>query len=406
MKIKSLKLENFRGKAALNLTLGARLTLLMGINGSGKTTILDALAIGLGTIATQLPGVAGVSFKKQGEILERDHQKAPYARVSVETTTGLHWDRLQRRDQTLATARDIVPSYGTRQLEHFIEEAILTPLRSGEEVEIPVFAYYGVSRALLDLPKSRKGFPKQHSRFDALAGALNATSRFKSAFVWFYNKENEETRLQRDRRSFDVTLKELDAVRTAIKRMFDDVAEPQVTLNPLRFVVRHGGQQLDLDQLSDGYKTLLALVIDLSARMSMANPHLDDPLGVEAIVMIDEVDLHLHPAWQQHIIGDLLRTFPNTQFVLTTHSPFIVGSTNNYLKRFKIRTDLIEDLEISRLLPLDPKDVTAYAITESGEESLMDERRGLLDDRLLDCFNTMTRRYEYMRDIEWEERRS
>jgi len=70
------------------------------------------------------------------------------------------------------------------------------------------------------------------------------------------------------------------------------------------------GETLDLMQLSDGYKTLLGLVVDLSMRMGLANSHLDDPLKAEAVVMIDEVDLHLHPSWQRRVLGDLLRHSP------------------------------------------------------------------------------------------------
>ena len=403
MKLKSLHLENFRANALLHLTLGTRLTLLMGVNGSGKTSILDSLAIGLGAVPTRLPGVAGITFKKRGDIRQQDNRLAPYPRIRLETTDGLRWDRLQRRDQSRATAKALPSRIGTALLDRQIDEFILGPLNQGQPFDLPVFAFYGVSRALLDLPLSRKGFPQAHQRFEALADALNATSRFKAAFVWFYNKENEETRLQREQRSFDVTLKELDAVRTAIMRMFPDVTTPQVKLNPLRFTVQQGGETLDIAQLSDGYKTLLGLVIDLSARMAMANPHHVDPLTAEAIVMIDEVDLHLHPAWQRRVIGDLLVTFPKTQFILTTHSPYVVGSINNHLKRHRIQALSIAPEDIRNLFPLDPAEVAAYALTQEGAETLIDPRHGLIDDRLLDQFSAMTDQYEAMRDIEWDQ---
>ena len=79
-----------------------------------------------------------------------------------------------------------------------------------------------------------------------------------------------------------------------------------------------------LDQLSGGYRIMLALAADLARRMAQGNPHLDDPLQAEAIVLIDEVDLHLHPSWQQRVLTDLARTFPNTQFIISTHSPQVL----------------------------------------------------------------------------------
>jgi len=270
--------------------------------------------------------------------------------------------------------------------------------------DLPVIAYYGVSRALLEVPLRRRGFPRQYSRLEALSGALQADSRFKSAFMWFYNKENEEHRLQKERKSFDVTLPELNAVREAISRMMPDISEPHIALNPLRFAVRRGTEELDIMQLSDGYKTLLGLVIDLSVRMAQANPHRDNLLDAEAVVLIDEIDLHLHPTWQQRVVEDLLRTFTNTQFVLTTHSPFIVESINNLMKRHRI-SSLPMDEEIKLLLPLDPSDCSAYLMTESdGAVSILDEELGLFQDKLLDCFNELSQTYEAMRDLEWEHR--
>ncbi|GGX98664.1 ATPase [Litchfieldella qijiaojingensis] len=406
MKLKYLTLENFRAKPSLSMKLGQRLTLLMGANGSGKTTLLDGIAIGLGEILTYLPSVSGMTFKKQGDIHQRDNHLAPYTRITLETSQGLAWDRLQRRDNSRKTAGEIPPGLGVKALKQHLDNTVIDPWAAGESFELPVFAYYGVSRALLDLPSSRKGFPKSHERFDALANALNADTRFKSAFVWFYNKENEEHRLQKQHKSFDVTLPELDAVRRAIMRLFPDLSEPHIELNPLRFAVKQQGEWLNIAQLSDGYQTLLGLVIDLSSRMAMANPHLDDPLASEAVVMIDEVDLHLHPEWQQRVVGDLLATFPNTQFIVTTHSPFIVEALNNHLKRSQIDGLEIPSDDIRSLLPLSPEEVAAYFITPSDAHSLMAPDVGLLDDKLLSHFNDINRLYDEMRDIQWEHRAS
>ena len=236
---------------------------------------------------------------------------------------------------------------------------------------------------------------------EALDGALESQSSFKSAFIWFYNKENEEHRLQKAQRSFDVTLKELDAVRRAITQTFPDISNPHIELNPLRLAVTLNGETLDLMQLSDGYKTLLGLVIDLSMRMGLANPHLDDPLSAEAVVMIDEVDLHLHPSWQRRVLADLLRTFNNTQFIVTTHSPFIVESLNNHLKRHQLGITATGEPEIDALVPLSPQDVRAYVMENSVKHSLMDEQSNLVDDTLLQHFNAINVVYDRMRDIEW-----
>ena len=404
MKLTQLTLENFRGKETLDIKLGARLTLLLAANGGGKTSILDAISIGLGEALTHLPQVSGLTFKKTGDIYQHNNKMAPYARITLHTANGVAWDRMTRRDKSVATTRLIPVGLGVKALRQFLDESIIDPLNSGDVFRLPIFAYYGVSRALLNVPLTRKGFTHQHARFESLANALNADSRFKSAFVWFYNKENEEHRLQKAQKSFEISLKELDCVRQAVQRVFPDLAEPHIELNPLRFVIKQGTEWFNITQLSDGYKTLLGMVIDLSARMAMANPHLDDPLAAEAIVMIDELDLHLHPQWQQRIAGDLLKAFPNSQFIVSTHSPYIVEAVNNHLKRHTIRDLKLNDAGIEALYPLNPADVSAYFLNPDEAQPLLDHSLGLLDDRLLENFNNISKLYEQMRNLEWEHR--
>jgi predicted ATP-binding protein involved in virulence len=401
MNISNLVIDNFRSKEHLQIQLGSKLTLLVGENGTGKTSILDAIAIGLGAVLTHLPKVSGISFKKT-DLRQNNNQLSPYTRIRIETTEGIVWDRTDRRDKSKKTSTTVPAGIGLQKLRKFLDEQIINPFNENQDFQLPVYSYYGVSRALLDVPLRRRGFPKTHQRFEALENALNAVSRFKSAFVWFYNKENEEQRKQKELKSFDYRLPELEAVRNAISKMFPDITEPHIMLNPLRFAVKKGEEILDITQLSDGYKTLLSLVIDLAARMALANPGITNPLNSPAIVLIDEIDLHLHPEWQRRVIGDLTTVFTKTQFILTTHSPYIVESVNNHLQRYHIADMTINELEIQQIAPLSPKEVTAYFITDSGEYSLMDSEIQLLDDKLIHPFNKLSELYDRMRDIQWE----
>ena len=401
MKLQTLTMENFRACEQLELELGSRLTVLLGNNGSGKTSVLDGIAIGLGAVLTHLPSVSGITFRKSGDIRQQGNLLAPYTRIGLEMPNRLKWDRVKRRDKSKITAMATPPPVGLKGLEAYLDESVIDRLNAGEEYELPIMAYYGVSRAVLEVPLRRKGFPKEHTRLEALSQSLEAQSSFRSAFIWFYNKENEEHRLQKEKRSFDVTLKELDAVRRAINQVFPDISNPHIELNPLRLAVTINGETLDLMQLSDGYKTLLGLVIDLSMRMGLANPHLKDPLSAEAVVMIDEVDLHLHPSWQQRVLADLLRTFSNTQFILTTHSPFVVEALNNHLKRGKLGELPTQDKEIDSLIPLSTIEVRAYLMENGAKHLLIDEETGLVDDALLEHFNQINVLYDRMRDFEW-----
>lgn len=401
MKLEHLTLENFRACERLDLELGRRLTVLLGSNGSGKTTVLDAISVGLGAVLTHLPTVTGISFKSSGDIRQFNNIQAPYTRIELTAADGLKWDRIKRRDKSKTTAKKVPQATGLKALESYLDQNVIDRLNAGEDYQVPMMAYYGVSRAVLQVPLRRKGFPKSHTRLEALKQALDAHSSFKDAFIWFYNKENEENRLQKDKRDFDITLKELDAVRTAIQSIFPEVCNPHIETTPLRLAVTINGETLDVMQLSDGYKTLLGLVIDLGIRMGLANPHLDNPLTAQAVVMIDEVDLHLHPSWQRRVLGDLLRTFPNTQFILTTHSPFVVETLNNHLKRQQLGDAPVGQSEIDSLLPLATDDVRVYRMENSQKQSLVDEASGLIDNTLLPDFNEINRLYDAMRDIEW-----
>lgn len=403
MKIRKLVLDNFRCFERLKLDLGETVNLLIGDNGSGKTAIIDALSIGLGPIATHLPDIGGISFKKY-DLQEADGVKKPFTRVFMESFDGIQWDVTQHRDKSPQTRRPIPSACGTKQLLAVLNESILNRSNSGLDFDIPVFASYGVSRAILDIPLRRKGFQRYPSRFSALSGALQADRRFRSAFIWFYTMENQEHRLQKAKRDFDATLKELDVVRNAISTIFPDLSDPHIAINPLRFMLRQDGELLYLDQLSDGYKTMLGLIIDLASRFAMANIHLPDPLVSEAIVMIDEIDLHLHPAWQQRIIGDMLKTFPNTQFIFTTHSPFILEALNNHLKREKICNLTIGDQDLRGIVPLNQSLAKAYIMENKTATSILDESSGLIDDKFLHVFNDINAIYDRMRDLEWEHR--
>ena len=163
----------------------------------------------------------------------------------------------------------------------------------------------------------------------ALKDALAARPSFPELFTWFYAKENDELREQKQHRDSDYQRRDLSAVRGAIASMLDGVTDPRVEMDPLRFSVSVGSEEgssttLELDQLSGGQRAVLALAADLAWRMAQGNPHLDEPLRSEAIVLIDEVELHLHPSWQQRILNDLRRTFPNAQFIVSTHSPQVL----------------------------------------------------------------------------------
>ena len=319
MKLERVTIENYRAIDQLTLPLDPSLTVFHGDNAHGKTSILSAIAVGLGRIPTLLPAVSGIDFRGT------DRRGLRPLRVELTTSEGVVWDR--RRTFGRITRRAITK----RSLKEVVDAIVSADRDKQEPLDLPIVAFYDTDRAVFDQPRRRRGFKTEFPRYAALQGALSAQTDFKDFFKWFYAKENEELRQQRERVNFSYRLPDLEAVRRAIESMVPEVSGPRIELGPLRFVVsvtsepgKRESETLSLDQLSGGYRIVLALAADLARRMAQGNPHQADPLASEAIVLIDEVDLHLHPSWQQRVLTDLLRTFPNTQFIVSTHSPQVL----------------------------------------------------------------------------------
>jgi predicted ATP-binding protein involved in virulence len=109
-----------------------------------------------------------------------------------------------------------------------------------------------------------------------------------------------------------------------MSELLEGFGDLRVEEDPLRLIVNKAGYPLDIAQLSDGERSFLAVVTDLCRRLTLANPGLDDPLQGEGVVLIDELELHLHPKWQRTVIEKLRSLFPRLQFIGTTHSPFVI----------------------------------------------------------------------------------
>ena len=327
MKLKHVEIENYRAIETLDLPLDPDLTVLHGDNGHGKTSVLSAIAAGLGSIPMLLPEVSGIGFRKT------DRRGQRPLRVALHTLDGIEWERRMAGQRILTRHRLLREVTRRRSLREVLNAIVAADREGVKPIDLPIVAFYDTDRAVFDAPHRRRDFKTEFPRYAALEGALTPRANFKEFFKWFYAMENEEVREQKERRDWYYHLKELSAIRKAIKRMVRGVSDPRIKLRPLRFVVSMESgagkkEELALDQLSGGYRIMLALAADLARRMAQGNPHLDDPLQSEAIVLIDEVDLHLHPKWQQHVLTDLTRTFPNTQFIVSTHSPQVLTTVH------------------------------------------------------------------------------
>ena len=324
MHIEQLTLTQFRGAKDLPLVLHDRMNVFVGMNGSGKSSLLDASAILLSWLINRIK----TSSASGRPISEVDIQNGSgYASLLMKLgnyAKSYEWSLVKYRKGRHQDEKS--------SLQALSELAAVLKKRFSAcdgVVNLPLFVYYPVNRAVLDIPLRIR----EKHRFDVLSAyddALTGGSNFRTFFEWFREREDLENE---NRKYTDQLVKpegyqfpdpQLEAVRHALGMFMPEFGGLTVRRNPLRMEVEKNGQQLTVNQLSDGEKCMMALVGDLARRLAIINPIRDNPLDGEGIILVDEIDLHLHPKWQRMIVTKLQEVFPNCQFLVSTHSPHVM----------------------------------------------------------------------------------
>ncbi len=332
MRVTKLELSHFRGARHVELTLDSKLNVFVGVNGAGKTSVLDAIALMLSWAVARIQ-----SAKSKGrELHENDiHNSKWYAHMTLtgvfhglEGEQELSWRLVKTRKGGNPKERpaDAPLQSSFRSLDAWADRMRDDIGASNAALNLPLFVYYPVNRAVqsvsLKVPALQR-FDLLEAYDDALSGSAN----FRTFFEWYRNREDLENEQRAEAESFQPD-RQLEAVRRAIRAFLPELSSIAVKRNPLRMEVATNRGKQRIDQLSDGEKGLFAMIGDLARRLAIANPTLSDPLGGNGIILIDEIELHLHPAWQRMIVPKLTRTFPNCQFIITTHSPQVLGEVD------------------------------------------------------------------------------
>ena len=317
MRVNSIDITDFRGIPELHLEFPGQVNVLVGVNGVGKSAVLDCAAIMLSRLIGRIRSSKGTGrYFTLSDINNRAQRTRNEIEISFEGKP-LRWTVVKtRRGKTKQTISGLVEL--RREVELFRSK-----LADDESSRLPLAVYYPVNRAVLDIPlRIRKRHP-----FDRLAAYDQALSgewsSFRVFFEWFREREDLENEQRLENPEFRDP--QIQAVRTATEKFLAGFKGLKVRRSPLRMIVDKDKEELIVTQLSDGEKCTLAMAGDLARRMAIANPLMRDPLEADAVVLIDEIDLHLHPAWQRRLIPALTRTFPRCQFLLSTHSPPILS---------------------------------------------------------------------------------
>ncbi|WP_289097655.1 retron Ec78 anti-phage system effector ATPase PtuA [uncultured Pseudoalteromonas sp.] len=393
----SLSLYNFRCFTDFNISFDDRLTVIIGDNGSGKTSLVEAIS----KVLTWF-----------NNIIENKQTARPInlADVNVnakdysEIVTNFSLNTKTKFEASLLKSAPTGDAGRSSQVDDIKKVAKM--YKDGSEnnknIHIPFLAYYSVERSDFKLTQtvsekaSKDTIP---NRFSAVHSALEGSGNledFSELYIELVNlaegEISEEVRVLREQiKVYEELIKEaygdnelpeddrigsllkekkseltfalknacskkhqlhLSMVNKAIDNIVPDVKDFKVdrTTGKLKLLVSNFGNVVNISQLSQGQKTLVALVGDIARRLVTLNPDIDNPLEAEGIIVIDEVELHLHPRWQQEVLSGLMKTFKNIQFIVTTHSPQVLNHIESKYKiiRFEnngghINKEIVED---------------------------------------------------------------
>lgn len=370
MYINKLSLENYRRFSHFEIEFDKRCNVLVGINASGKSTILDAASIALGAyfLGFKVDNVRANSIQKE-DVRQQSHDLESKIDVQPQFPCtvfaqgiidgeNLTWKRSLEKSggkTTYASAREM--SLHSSDVQRRVQEG-------DSELILPLISYYGTGRLWAQMSESQNKAVKASNRLSGYIDCLSAKANEHLLNQWFYQTTMQGLEELQDNPSAK-PLPELEAVKSVLARLIE--ATGAFVDVDIRYSARRAGLEIEyrtpveseglegqeevigeesqsrrerirnprevlmVSQLSDGYRNTLSMVADIAYRMAVLNPQLRGAAIAETpgIVLIDEIDLHLHPGWQQHILPDLMELFPQVQFIVTTHAPAVISSVES-----------------------------------------------------------------------------
>lgn len=337
MKLQKLEITNFKVFEDVSLSMNGRSVIFFGMNGAGKSTILSAICNIFRVFLFQLTPAQSKAFGKFND--DMIHQSADHLGMKAIIDLDENHSFLLERQYNASkkNKREAEPTFSRSSYAKF-KDSFEKMYLSSDDDGMPIFVYYGTNRAVLDFP-DRIRHSHNFDKLSAIERAMDHKLDFRTFFEWYRDQEADEVMVAKESGNLNYVDPSLAHVRKAIEAMMGDVSNLRVKRNPVRLVVDKGGRELRVDLLSDGEKCTLALLGDLARRLILANPNSDNPLEGRGIVLIDEIELHMHPQWQRCILHVLRKAFPNVQFIVTTHSPQVLGEANNDFEVVALRLD-------------------------------------------------------------------
>lgn len=327
MFLSKIHIENFKGIQKADFSFSEHVNLIVGNNGTGKTSILEAIAVALGGFLAGVQGVDTIHFSKEEIRRETQLLGTGSSNILYQTPVKVDVNVLidgenyfySRQKKSVSSSRSTIePREICKKAESMVADV---------KSILPVISYQSFSR--ISNQKKDKWvdpFSADFSRVVGYTDCLEEASNTKMLTNWC--KKMDHISWQQGKE-----IVEYEVVKHAVAQFMQVMMDKEniqifydKRTEELMYVC--DSERLPLRLLSSGFRTMLGMVLDIAYRMAILNPDLLDQiiLSTPGIVLIDEIDMHLHPNWQWKIIKALQTTFPKVQFIATTHSPIIVAS--------------------------------------------------------------------------------
>lgn len=398
MRINEIAITNFKGFEHKSFSFAPHMTVLIGDNGTGKTSILDALSFVLGTFFL---GVDGVSTRPLKQHEKRRKMVSPES-IEIQLPFRIYAQyTFEKQEDSFYRETNKVEGGSTdwKHASALINRAkeLIQQVRNPEKnpINLPLIAYYGTERLSAEMHQ-KQAYAKQGSRLDGYYAALDPRSIKRKFLGWFKTFEDSALKFKKDKTLYNAFTEAI----TGMVKEWQHIHyswEADDMLGQLE-----NGEWVPFSMLSDGYRNIVRLAADIAYRAIKLNPHLGENAvkETEGVVLIDELDMHLHPKWQKTVVDDFKRTFPKIQFIVTTHSPFIVQSlrSNEMInldgevdeQPFTKSIEEIAEDEMSvenvrrskRFLKMQELAATYFDLIENGKTSKNDEETRVIKEQL------------------------
>lgn len=383
MYLKKIHMENYKAIEKLDIDLKSGVNLLIGDNGAGKTSVLEGIAVALGGL---LVNVAGVSTKN---IVKDDVRMNIKPMGDSSTTieycepvlTGCTLCVTEEQDFTWNRIKEEVSATHTK-IDDKNVCVWMKKLTNNSDTTLPLISFQSAARAW----RVRRGDfgnelkKKIDDRRCGYIGCLDSSMDVKSIQQWCLKQEVV--------RSNKGTVREYEMFKNIVASFMKEINEltmvPSIYYSPQfdELVYKEDKTEMPISKLSAGYQSLLWMIMDLAYRVCMLNPELESKDQIMGIVLIDEIDLHLHPKWQWNVTDALRKTFASVQFIIATHSPIVISASK------EANLILLDDTRTVSYLPdcygYEVEDVLCYRQESVSRpkkvKTLIDEIENAIDD--------------------------